>query len=640
MDIINEFLNIEILLGPKTYNRIKKLKDNELTHLLNNIKKFKTINNKLILLNNHFLDLFLNHPLDEIINNYKDFDFISCYISNEELPKSQSDFYNNTYITEENVDASKIKNNELKAEENVEDEFIGEILDEMDYNYNPYNDTVETENKEDNTNIATNIATNTHNTAPTDIEQKEEIQKLETPKNTLDERLLKLEKERIHRINKIKSIKNSVFNKINYVAKDIDSQIHIYDKWDISGKSTCEGSLNDFIGYFNDRYSKIKAMIERKINKKAYPLSKIQRMKNEKDVFVVGIVTDMNTTKKGHKRVVIEDDEAIFSVIIMKDKIEKGELPDDILLDEVIGFEGAISQDGGVMFPNNCIRPDITPKPPKSIDEKIYTAFLSDVHIGSYEFLEDSFKKFIELLNGDTKNGLEEKIVSRLKYISIAGDLVDGVGIYPGQEYDLYDVDIISQYKEVATYIEQIPEHIDVIISPGNHDALRPAEPQPIFPKRILDLFDGLNNVHFVSNPGFVNIHGLDFLLYHGRSFDDVIGQISSASYQDPTSIMKELLKRRHLCPTYGGRCPIAPEKEDYLVIHNEPDIFHTGHIHINGYGAYKGTTLINSGTFQEQTDFQKRMGIHPTPARIPIIDMSKNGSQYIEWDNGKIKVI
>ena len=630
MDIIDEFLNIEILLSPKAYDRIKKLDDNELAHLINNIKEFKTINNKLILLNTHFLDIFLNHHIDEIINNYKNFDFISCYISNEELPKPQSDYYNSISYPKENLDVPKIKNNELKTEENIEDEFIGELLDEIYPNQKFVNSSTEIDYnhipEENNTNNS--------------IEKKEEILKLETPESVLDERLLKLERERIYRINKIKSIKNSVFNKINYVAKDIDSQIRIYDKWDISGKSTCEGSLNDFIGYFNNRYSKIKAMIERKVNKKAYPLNKLQRMKNEKDVFVVGIVSDTNTTKKGHKRVVIEDNETTFSVIIMKDKIEKGELPDDILLDEVIGFEGAISQDGGVMFPNNCIRPDITPKPPKSIDEKIYTAFLSDVHIGSYEFLEDSFKKFIELLNGNTKNGLEEKIVSRLKYISIAGDLVDGVGIYPGQEYDLYDVDIISQYKEVATYIEQIPEHIDIIISPGNHDALRPAEPQPIFPKRILDLFDGLNNVHFVSNPGFVNIHGLDFLLYHGRSFDDVIGQISSASYQDPTSIMKELLKRRHLCPTYGGRCPIAPEEEDYLVIHNEPDIFHTGHIHINGYGMYKGTTLINSGTFQEQTDFQKRMGIHPTPARIPIIDMSKNGSQYIEWNNGKIKVI
>ena len=606
--ITEEFLKLEILISPETYNIINTYGKEDIKNLINNISKFKNINNTLILLNNEILNLFNNENIDNLINSYGNFNFIEYYIGNIPL------YVNNEY-----------------------DEYT-ENLEELERLINlENNDTNNNTNNTNNTNNKENTKSESINNygVNTTIENINEL----TPDKIFDERLAKLEKERIERLKEIRTIRNSIFNKINYYSKDVETNIKIYDKWDVSGKSTCEGSLNDFINYFKNRYSKIKTMIERKVNKKGYPLNKIYKMKNEKGVFVVGIVSDIATTKKGHKRIEIEDEETTFTVIILKDKIEKGDIPDDILLDEVIGFEGTISQDGGVMFPDSCIRPDITPKPPKCIDEKIYTAFLSDVHIGSYEFLGKEFKKFIELLNGKTTNALEEKVASRLKYISIAGDLVDGVGIYPGQEYDLYDVDILSQYKEVVAYIEQIPEHIDIIISPGNHDALRPAEPQPIFPKRILNLFKDLNNVHFVSNPGFVNIHGLDFLLYHGRSFDDIIGQVSSASYQNPASIMKELLKRRHLCPTYGGRCPIAPEEEDYLVIHNEPDVFHTGHIHINGYGIYKGTTLINSGTFQEQTDFQKRMGIHPTPAKIPILDLSKNGSQMIEWNNGKINV-
>ncbi len=596
--MINDFLSMEVLLSPSSYDRIKNLSEKEKDNLINKIKEFKNINDKFIHLDTHFLDIFLNHSLDEIKKNYGNFDFLAYYTSDTNLENIEDADNNSTHsniILPSNIDGQKQEFNKYEK----------------------------------------------HLTAHSEkfLEKSASDSNEETTKSE-SEKLGLLNNNREKRLSEIKSIKNSINKRINYISKDIEAKIKVYDEWDVSGKSTCEGTIDDFVKYFKNRYNKIKAMIERKIRRKAYPLNKIHKMKRESDVFVVGIVSDISTTKKGHKRIEIEDENTSFTVIVMKDKLESGQIPDDILLDEVIGFIGYIPESGNVMFANEHVRPDITPRNARSIDEKIYTAFLSDIHVGSYEFLEKSFKKFIEFLNGNVNNGLEEKIASRLKYISIAGDLVDGVGIYPGQEYDLYEVDILSQYKEIATYLEQIPEHIHIIISPGNHDALRPAEPQPIFPERILKLFDGLDNITFLSNPGFVNVHGLDFLLYHGRSFDDVIGQISSAKYTDPTSIMVELLKRRHLCPTYGGRCPIAPEHEDYLVIHNEPDIFHTGHIHINGHGNYKGTIMINSGTFQEQTEFQKKMGIHPTPAKVPILDLSKTSSQYIEWNNGKIDVM
>ena len=37
----------------------------------------------------------------------------------------------------------------------------------------------------------------------------------------------------------------------------------------------------------------------------------------------------------------------------------------------------------------------------------------------------------------------------------------------------------------------------------------------------------------------------------------------------------------------------------------------------------YKGVTAINSGTWQGQTDFQKKMNIQPTPAIVPYLDLS-----------------
>jgi len=66
----------------------------------------------------------------------------------------------------------------------------------------------------------------------------------------------------------------------------------------------------------------------------------------------------------------------------------------------------------------------------------------------------------------------------------------------------------------------------------------------------------------------------------------------------------------------------MAPERDDRLVIASVPDVFHMGHIHVYGSKRYKGVTMIASGPWQEQTSFQKRMNLTPTPGVAPIFDL------------------
>jgi len=89
-----------------------------------------------------------------------------------------------------------------------------------------------------------------------------------------------------------------------------------------------------------------------------------------------------------------------------------------------------------------------------------------------------------------------------------------------------------------------------------------------------------------------------------------------------PIDAMKEFLICRHLAPVFGEKTQIAPAEKDFLVIDRIPDIFHTGHMHINGSGKYNNVTMINSGCFQAQTDFMKSFGIDPTPGIVPIIEL------------------
>jgi DNA polymerase II small subunit len=85
---------------------------------------------------------------------------------------------------------------------------------------------------------------------------------------------------------------------------------------------------------------------------------------------------------------------------------------------------------------------------------------------------------------------------------------------------------------------------------------------------------------------------------------------------------MKFLLKRRHLSPTHGG-CPYIPDsEEDPLVIKKIPDFFATGHIHKTSVANYRNITLISGSCWQSKTAFQEKVGHHPEPSRVPLINL------------------
>jgi DNA polymerase II small subunit len=211
-----------------------------------------------------------------------------------------------------------------------------------------------------------------------------------------------------------------------------------------------------------------------------------------------------------------------------------------------------------------------------------------------------------------------------IKYLIIAGDIVDGIGIYPNQDKELAIEDINQQYEIAASYLGDIRSDVKIILTPGNHDASRVAEPQPAIPEKYAKSLYQLNNLEILSNPAIVNLEGFNTLIYHGRGFDDLAMSVKGMSHDKNDLLMEEMIKKRHLAPIYGERTPLASELEDYLVIDEVPDILHTGHVHINKYKLYNGIHLINSGTFQTQTEFQKIYNIVPTSGIVPILYRGK----------------
>jgi len=397
-------------------------------------------------------------------------------------------------------------------------------------------------------------------------------------------------------------------------SKSVENNVTILK--DITNQSTCIGEYTEFVQYFKDRYSSLGDILRKRLGARPIESLKKRNLDSREELSVIGMVLDIRTSSNGHKIIDIEDPTGMIRVLIHKERDkELYESGCRLLLDEVIGITGTLSSDGNMIFANRISWPDIPSSRNGTLNGKKgggKAVFISDIHVGSKTFLEDAWLKFIDWLDDD------------INYLVIAGDVVDGIGIFPGQDKELAISDIYEQYEKAAQYLNAVPKHIKIIISPGNHDAVRQAEPQPRFPERITKMFR--NDIIFVGNPAMVDI-GVKVLIYHGRSMDDIIASIPGFSYSEPTKPMNEMLKLRHLSPIYGGRVSIAPEKKDHFVIDEIPDILHCGHVHTVGVSRYRDVLTINSGTWQSQTEFQKRMNLQPDPAKATVVDLS--GMEY-----------
>jgi DNA polymerase II small subunit len=236
--------------------------------------------------------------------------------------------------------------------------------------------------------------------------------------------------------------------------------------------------------------------------------------------------------------------------------------------------------------------------------------------------MEDAFRRVLGWLKGEVGGPDQRHIADRVKYVIIGGDLVDGIGVYPRQEVDLKVPDIYEQYRLAAKLVAEIPEYMDVVLIPGNHDAVRQALPQPMISRDFAGPVYDSRRVVSLGDPSEVRLDGVDFLLFHGTSLMDILSSAPGFDYQRPVEVMEYQLRARHLAPEYGKSTPIGPELEDWLVVERVPDVFQSGHIHVPGSGVYRGTTIVNSGAWQGQTDYQKRMGLVPQPGLLPVVNL------------------
>ncbi|QGA81074.1 DNA-directed DNA polymerase II small subunit [Halomicrobium sp. LC1Hm] len=382
---------------------------------------------------------------------------------------------------------------------------------------------------------------------------------------------------------------------------------------DMTGQSTGTGEYSDFVSVFRDRYEKLSKQLRGRVNHR--PTNALERMSGGEEAAIVGMVSDIRSTASGHWLIELEDTNGTFPCLVMKDRAI-ADLVQELLYDEVIAVDGTLADDGGILFVDSLHFPDIPrTHDPSTADRPVQAALISDVHVGSQEFMADAWHRFADWLHTEEAANVE--------YLLLAGDMVEGVGVYPDQDEELDVVDIYEQYERFSEYLKEIPGDIEVRMIPGNHDAVRLAEPQPAFDEELRSIMTA-HDAQVHSNPSLVTVEGVTVLMYHGVSLDEVIAELpdEKASYDEPHKAMYQLLKKRHVAPQYGGHTRLAPEDRDYLVMEEVPDVFHTGHVHKLGWGKYHNVLAINSGCWQAQTDFQKSVNIDPDAGFAPILNL------------------
>lgn len=407
-------------------------------------------------------------------------------------------------------------------------------------------------------------------------------------------------------------------------ARDVEPDVRMLDRE--GGTST--GTIDDFYAYFRDRFGQIAEMLRRRGGNDLADVENA-RKRGEKCRIIV-MLDERRPSKNGHLLLRVEDLTASITALIPAGNPKLIAEGNQLVSDEVVALHGRVSKD--LFIVDEIMQPEIPIKDTRRAEEPVLLAALSDIHIGSKLFMRKHFEKVVAWLHGDIGDEKQREAAGRVKYLTIAGDIVDGIGIYPSQEDELEITDIYEQYNAFGRYLEQIPDYVEVIIAPGNHDAVRNADYQPPLPKELLPDSYNMKNFHFVGSPATVSLHGVSTLMYHGTSFDDVIKCVNGTSYDRIDKVMEEVLRRRHLHPIYGGK-PIIPESTDRLVISEVPDIFHTGHVHKNSYSNYRGVLCIGSGTWQSTTPYQLKQGHVPTPCILPVVDLSMAKISVLHFD-------
>ena len=394
--------------------------------------------------------------------------------------------------------------------------------------------------------------------------------------------------------------------------------------------------VRDFVQHFRGRYEILRDRLAGKIEN----LSSLRRIGRNSGVYgIVVMVIGKRMTKNKNLLIEVEDLTGRSVVLVNRDKKDLFNEAKGLMLDDVVGFRVSGSSD--MLFANEIVFPDVELEEEKFGEVDEYIAFGGDFHVGSKNFLEGNVLRFVDWLNGNVGDERQKGIARKVRYLVLAGDMIDGVGVYTGQDKGLSIGDIKGQYRKVGEILGKIRGDVEIVMCAGQHDAVWVGEPQRVVSEKWAKSLYNIKNLKLVPNPSLVDIGGFKVLMYHGASINRFIDEINEIrvefGHRSPTRVVREMLKRGHLAPTHGIM-DYVPCEVDPMVVSVTPDIIATGDQHRAEVDSYNNVLMVAGSCWQSVTPFEEKVGNIPEPCRVPLLNLKTREVKIVDFSDDEIK--
>lgn len=427
----------------------------------------------------------------------------------------------------------------------------------------------------------------------------------------------------------LKEVKNSGFNDKILTKKVFDEKIFskvggFYGKKDnfvkilknFEGKS---GKItnNDFVSYFRRRFEVIRDLLLEKKN--LSNLISIRRLGSSNGVYdIVGMIYAKRITKNKNLLLEVEDLGGKAVVLVNRENKSLFERASRLELDDILVMR--CSGSAKMLFLRDFEFVGLE-KVEKFGSDDAYVGFASDFHVGNRDFLEDDLRKFVAWVNGEVGDVRSREIAKKMKYLVVVGDLVEGVGVYPGQEREVLIRSVRAQYNKVGEILGKLRRDVEIIVLPGLHDAVWLGEPQPGVDKKWLGSLGELPNLRVVSNPAYVEVGGLRVFLKYG------VNKVSDL----------DLVLEKGYLPLVYGESDFVMESGEDLVLDSQIDVFVLGGTHRARVVDKDGVLRVWTSCWKGRSDFERRRGMDVDNSRVPILNLKSREVKMLDFGGSEV---
>ena len=210
------------------------------------------------------------------------------------------------------------------------------------------------------------------------------------------------------------------------IKDDEEHQVEFEILSDPTNKITSAEGVEGYGALFASRFDKLKQiMSDRPESKKVRDISSVKSItKTNDELYVWGLVSDRKSDRNITK-ITLEDPTSSMEIMVFEGDLK--DTADTLLMDQFAMFRIVPAKNGG-FFAKDLYLPDIPEHTTNRSKTETYAVFLSDLHVGSKFFMEEELADFINWISS------ADPIARKIRFIVIGGDLIDGVGVFPGQE--------------------------------------------------------------------------------------------------------------------------------------------------------------------------------------------------------------